>query len=68
MAARLVGCDPDAVAGNVAELEAYMASMESRLALTEPALWFRDLVFPAGLARSPGDVVKKLLARASVGS
>jgi uncharacterized protein (DUF2236 family) len=67
VAARLVGCDPESVAGDVATLEAYMVEMEPKLALTEPALWFRDMVFPPGLPGSPGAAVKKLLSEASAG-
>lgn len=66
-AARLVGCDPESVAGDVAELEAYMAAMEPKLALTEPGLWFRDMVSPSGWPTTPADAVKKLLAAAAMG-
>lgn len=44
ISARLVGCDVDAVASSVAELEAYMASMEPRLAMSAPCIWFKDLM------------------------
>lgn len=65
-AARLVGCDTDAVAKTAAELDAYMAAMEPKLALSEPCLWFRDMVSPGGLPRRPGDAVKKLMTRAAI--
>lgn len=65
-AARLVGCDPDAVAGTDAELEAAMAAMEPRLAFSTPCLWFRDMMVPPSLPRTPGDAVKRLMAHAAV--
>jgi len=66
IAARLVGCDPDSVAQTAAELDAYMAAMEGKLALSEPCLWFRDMVSPGGLAVKPADAVKGLMTRAAI--
>ncbi|MCD9623191.1 oxygenase MpaB family protein [Rhabdothermincola salaria] len=43
-AARLVGCDPDRVGGSAAEVDAAMAAMGPRLALSAPAVWFREMV------------------------
>jgi uncharacterized protein (DUF2236 family) len=67
ISARLVGCDPDEVAGDTAALEAYMESMDARLALSEPCLWFRDMMIPGGLATTPAAGIGKLLSHAVVG-
>lgn len=67
IAARLVGCDPESVAGSVAELDAYMASMEPKLAKSAPCVWFKDLM---GAAPDDGGVpaalTKRLMVQASV--
>jgi len=42
--ARLVGCAPGSVATSQAELEAYMVSMEPRLAFSAPCVWFKELM------------------------
>lgn len=44
VSARLVGCDLDSVAASHAELEAYMVSMEPRLAMSAPCIWFKELM------------------------
>ncbi len=67
IAARLVGCDPDRVPRDVAGLDAYMTAMEPRLAFTEPALWFRDMVAPGGLPTSPQTAVSKLVSSSAMG-
>lgn len=44
ISARLVGCDLDTVATNVAELNSYMTSMEPKLAMTAPGRWFKEIM------------------------
>jgi uncharacterized protein (DUF2236 family) len=66
VAARLVGCDLADVAATVADLDGYMADMAPRLAMTAPALWFKDMVLSSGAALSADAVVKKLLVQAAV--
>lgn len=67
IAGRLVGCDPEGLPRDVATLDAYMTAMEPRLAFTEPALWFRDLVAPGGLPTSPQAAMAKLVSSAAMG-
>jgi uncharacterized protein (DUF2236 family) len=67
ISARLVGCNPDDVAADATALEAYMASMDARLALTSPGLWFRDLLIPPGRPTTPAAGIGKLLSGAVVG-
>lgn len=66
IAARLVGCDPDAVAGTVAELDAAMAAIEPKLAFSQPCRWFRDLVVAPGFPITPGQAVKRLATQAAI--
>ena len=67
VAARLVGCDPERIPADTATLDAYMQSMEPRLAFTEPALWFREMVAPGGLPTSPHEVLGRLTTAAAMG-
>lgn len=65
--ARLVGCDVDAVASSVADLDAYMVSMESRLAMTAPCIWFKDLMTERPAEGGPAAAAgKHLMVQASV--
>lgn len=66
VAARLVGCDLDQVVSTVDDLVAYMVGMTPRLALSTPALWFRDLMVPATRRPSPQNAILSLLANAGV--
>jgi uncharacterized protein (DUF2236 family) len=67
ISARLVGCDPDAVAGSVIELEAYMAAMEPRLAFSAPCVWFKELIEEKPSSGGPGAVaLKALLVQSAV--
>jgi uncharacterized protein (DUF2236 family) len=67
ISARLVGCDIDAVASSVAELEAAMASMEPKLARTAPCNWFRDVMTaPPDDGGLPAKLGKRLMTQASV--
>ncbi len=66
VAARLVGCDIDAVTDTVTGLEQYMESMLPRLAMTTPALWFKDMMVPSDWALTPDVAIKKTVAHASV--
>jgi uncharacterized protein (DUF2236 family) len=66
VAARLVGCDLDRVVTTTDDLEAYMAAMVPRLAMTTPALWFRDMVVPPRQPLSPEGAVTSLFGNASV--
>lgn len=66
VAARLVGCDLERVVGDVDGLSAYMESMTPRLALTTPALWFRDMMVPPSWTPTPTNAVTSLLADAAV--
>ncbi len=66
VAARLVGCDLDDVVSTVSDLEAYMTAMLPRLAMTTPALWFRDLMVAPTWAPTPQNALASLFANASV--
>jgi len=65
VAARLVGCNLDSVSQNVAALDAYMDSMLPKLALSTPALWFKDMMVPPNWAKNPEGAIKSLIANAS---
>lgn len=65
VAARLVGCNLDNVSESVADLDAYMDAMLPKLALSTPALWFKDMMVPPIWAKSPEGVIKSLIANAS---
>lgn len=65
VAARLVGCNLDNVVSTVADLEAYMTSMLPRLAMTTPALWFKDMMVPPNWPKTPAGAVRSLIANAS---
>lgn len=67
VAGRLVGCDLAQLPEDVAGLQTYMDSMTPKLALSTPALWFRDLVVPPGRAKSAEQAVTALFAKASIG-
>lgn len=64
-AARLVGCNLDNVVSTVADLNSYMDAMLPRLAMTTPALWFKDLMVPPNWAKTPEGAVRSLIANAS---
>ncbi len=67
IAARLVGCDPDTVSSSVVELDAYMTSMEPKLAQTAPCLWFKDLMAAAPEdGGAPAALSKALMVNASI--
>jgi uncharacterized protein (DUF2236 family) len=65
VAARLVGCNLDNVSETVADLDVYMDSMLPKLAMTTPALWFKDMMVPPNWAKTPEGAVKSLIANAS---
>jgi uncharacterized protein (DUF2236 family) len=64
--ARLVGLDPETVPGNVAELEAYMATMIPRLAYTAEAGRIRAIMVPRKVPRKGSEVFSRLLSLAAV--
>jgi uncharacterized protein (DUF2236 family) len=67
VSARLVGCDVDAAGSSVADLEAYMASMESRLAMSAPCVWFKEMMTERPKEGGvPAAVGKHLMVQASV--
>jgi len=66
VAARLVGCDISNVTDTVAGLEAYMTDMAPRLALSAPALWFKDMMVPPQRPTTPDAIIKKLFMQAAV--
>ncbi len=66
VAARLVGCDLDHVVSTVDDLIAYMVAMVPRLALTTPAVWFRDMMVPRTWSPTPENALRSLLANAGV--
>lgn len=66
VAARLVGCDLDRVVSTADDLNAYMVAMAPRLAMTTPALWFRDMIVPPTWTPTPANAIKSLLMNASV--
>lgn len=63
ISARLVGLDPETAPGSVAELEAYMASMEPKLAYTSEAGRIRAIMVPRKMPRSGGDLLTRLVTR-----
>lgn len=64
---RLVGCDADQLPSSAAELDAYIASMEPRLAMTAPCVWFKDLMTERPAGGGPMAVAgKHLMVQASV--
>lgn len=66
ISARLVGADPDAVASNVAELNAAMTAMEPKLALSAPCLWFKDMMVDSGSGGLGERVAKSMMPQASI--
>lgn len=66
VAARLVGIDPETVPGNVAELDAYIASMLPKLAYTAESGRIRAIMVPRKLPRSVSDVIMRLMSLAAV--
>jgi uncharacterized protein (DUF2236 family) len=66
VAARLVGLDPESVPGNMAELEAYMASMIPRLAYTTEAGRIRAIMVPRAVPRSGSQLLGRLVSLAAV--
>jgi len=66
ISARLVGLDPETVPGNMAELEAYMASMIPRLAYTAESGRIRAIMVPRRLPRKGSEVVTRLMTLAAV--
>lgn len=66
ISARLVGADPDAVASDVAGLEAAMTAMEPKLALSAPCLWFKEMMIDSGSGGLGERVAKSLMTQASI--
>ncbi|MGI8485376.1 MAG: oxygenase MpaB family protein [Thermomicrobiales bacterium] len=64
--ARLVGLDPESVPGNVAEMEAYIASMIPKLADTAESGRIRAIMVPRKFPRNGSDVLTKLMTLAAV--
>lgn len=61
-----MGLDPDTIPGNVAELEAYMATMIPRLAYTAESGRIRALMVRRKLPRNVSEVVTHLMKLAAV--
>jgi len=64
--ARLVGLDPETVPGNVAELEAYMASMIPKLAYTAESGRIRAIMVPRKFPRKGSEFLTRLMTLAAV--
>lgn len=63
---RLVGCVVDDLPDTVSALDEYMDSMTPKLAMSTPALWFRDMIVPQSRPKTPDEAVRSLFANASV--
>ena len=66
VAARLVGLDPETAPANVAELDAYVASMVPKLAYTTDAGRIRAIMVPRTIPRSGTDLVTRVMSYAAV--
>ena len=64
--ARLVGLDPETAPRNVAELDAYIASMEPKLAYTSEGGRIRAIMVPRKIPRSGADLVTRLVTYGAV--
>jgi len=65
-AARLVGCDLSQLPSTATETDDYMRSMEPKLALSLPALWFKAMVMPKGPSFHPTAMLQDLAAWGSI--
>lgn len=65
-AARLVGMDPNQAPGSVAELDAYMASMQPKLALTPGCLRLLRLAFPRSAKPTPATMLQSVFSHAAL--
>lgn len=66
VAARLAGVDPETVPANVADLDAYIASMIPKLAYTTEAGRIRAIMVPRKVPRSVNDIVMRMMSLAAV--
>ncbi len=66
IAARLVGIDPEAAPGSVAELDAYMTRMQPHLAYVTATRFMREMVVPPKLPFTPSGLVQLVMTRAAV--
>ena len=64
--ARLVGLDPETAPGNVAELDAYIASTEPKLACTSEGERIRAIMVHRKIPRSGADLVTRLVTYGAV--
>lgn len=64
--ARLVGLDPETAPGSVAERDAYIASMEPKLAYTSEGGRIRAIMVPRKIPRSGADLVTRLVTYGAV--
>lgn len=67
IAAGLIAVPLDQVPSTRADLDAYMAGMLPRLAVTHEAVWFRDMVVPSGFPLGLKATTSRILNRAAVG-
>ena len=68
LAAQLVGCDMDSVASSVSELDSYMTSMEPRLAMSAPCIWFKALMTDGSATGGVGaSLMRAFATQAAVG-
>ena len=65
-AARLVGIEPDHAPGSVAELDAYMASMRRKLALTPGCLRLLQLMLPRSVKPTPASLLQSVVSHAAL--
>lgn len=65
-AARLVGIDPDAAPGSVADLDAYMASMQPRMALTPGSVRLLALLAPRAPKPTAATLLQSVFSHAAL--
>lgn len=66
VSARLVGIDPEAAPRTVAELDAYMESMQPRLGYVTSTRFMREMMVPPKLPFTPAGLVQLVMTRAAV--
>jgi uncharacterized protein (DUF2236 family) len=65
-AARLVGIEPDTAPGSVAELDAYMASMRPKMALTPGCVRLLKLMMPRSPKPTPATLLQSVFSHAAL--
>lgn len=65
-AARLVGLDPQQAPGSVTELNAYMSSMRSRMALTPGCVRLKELMMPRSAKPTKATLLQSVFSQAAL--